>query len=140
MAPREIPTYRVTSRGPAHQLPPAPTASPRGGLPASVYWQRVRRRLLAVDALTIIFVASVAVAVALFLSDRAFSGFMSFAGALTSLGVVAGLVAMDLVLVMFLLSARVPVIDRTIGQDKAMMLHGSLGKPILYLLIMHGDP
>jgi predicted ferric reductase len=108
------------------------------GLPASTYRERARKRLWAADALTIVLVASVAVAVALFLSDGGGAGFGTFAGTLTSLGVIAGLAAMDLVLMMFLLSARVPFIDRTIGQDRALLVHGSLGEPILYLLLGHG--
>ncbi|KQO00820.1 oxidoreductase [Arthrobacter sp. Leaf234] len=107
-------------------------------MPASTYRERARKRLWAADALTIVLVTSVAVAVALFLSDGGAAGFGSFAGMLTSMGVIAGLAAMDLVLVMFLLSARVPIIDRTIGQDKALLVHGSLGEPILYLLLAHG--
>ncbi|WP_459340390.1 ferredoxin reductase family protein [Arthrobacter sp. MDT2-16] len=85
-----------------------------------------------------LLITSVALAVALFLSDGGAAGFGTFAGILTSLGVIAGLAAMDLVLVMFLLSARVPVIDKTIGQDKALLVHGSLGESILYLLLAHG--
>jgi predicted ferric reductase len=132
------PSTQVPPVTPRRPLPPAPVVPPTLGLPLSAYRQRARRRLQATDALTVVLAASVAVAVALYLSDGGASGFGTPSGFLTSLGVVAGLAAMDLVLVMFLLSARVPAIDRTIGQDKALVLHGLLGKPILYLLVAHG--
>jgi hypothetical protein len=95
--------------------------SPVIGSSASVYRQRSPRRLWAADALTIALVSSVAGAVALFLRDGGAAGFGTLTKALTARGVIAGLAAMDLVLVMFLLSARAPVIDRTIGQDKALL-------------------
>jgi predicted ferric reductase len=47
-------------------------------------------------------------------------------------------VATDLVLVMLLLAARVPLIERAVGHDAAMALHGRLGKPVVYLLVAHG--
>nr|WP_302051502.1 ferric reductase-like transmembrane domain-containing protein [Rathayibacter sp. VKM Ac-2835] len=53
------------------------------------------------------------------------------------LGIIAGLVGTDLILVMLVLAARVPVIDRVVGHDAAMALHGRLGKPALYLLLAH---
>ncbi|MBP2456670.1 putative ferric reductase [Clavibacter michiganensis] len=54
------------------------------------------------------------------------------------LGIVAGLVGTDLILVMLVLAARVPLIDRLVGHDAAMSLHARLGKPALYLLLAHG--
>jgi len=53
------------------------------------------------------------------------------------LGIIAGLVGTDLILVMLILAARVPAIDRVVGHDAAMALHGRLGKPALYLLLAH---
>jgi hypothetical protein len=54
------------------------------------------------------------------------------------LGIIAGLIGTDFVLVMLVLAARVPLIDRLVGHDQAMALHGRLGKPALYLLLAHG--
>jgi predicted ferric reductase len=53
-------------------------------------------------------------------------------------GIIAGLVGSDFVLVMLVLAARVPLIDRTIGHDRAVATHRRLGKPALYLLLAHG--
>lgn len=99
---------------------------------------RGTRRLWRVDVLQALAVASVAVAIALFLADGGATRFADPGAALTSLGIIAGLVATDLVLVMLLLAARVPLIERAVGHDAAMALHGRLGKPVLYLLIAHG--
>jgi predicted ferric reductase len=38
---------------------------------------------------------------------------------------------------MLVLAARIPVIDRTFGHDKALALHRKLGKPVLYLILAH---
>ena len=100
--------------------------------------ERARRRLWRSDLLAAGAVASVAVAVGLFLAEGGANRFGDVGSALTSLGIVAGLVATDLVLVMLLLAARVPLIERAVGHDAAMALHGRLGKPVVYLLVAHG--
>jgi len=59
-------------------------------------------------------------------------------GMLTGLGIIAGLIGTDFILVMLVLAARIPSIDRAIGHDRAIAVHRSLGKPALYLLLGHG--
>ncbi|MCX6498741.1 MAG: ferredoxin reductase family protein [Arthrobacter sp.] len=97
-----------------------------------------RRRMLKADLLTVIAWASLAGAVALWLADGGAAGFSSVAGAFTAVGIVAGLAGMDLVLLMLLLAARLPIIDGTVGHDRALEFHRKLGKPSLYLLLAHG--
>ncbi|MGY2744737.1 ferredoxin reductase family protein [Arthrobacter sp. UYCu723] len=97
-----------------------------------------RRRLLRADLLTVLAWASVAGAVALWLADGGASGFSSVAGSFTAVGIVAGLAGMDLVVLMLLLAARIPVVDTTVGHDRALEFHRKLGKPALYLLLAHG--
>lgn len=97
-----------------------------------------RQRLLRADLLTVIAWGSVAAAVALWLADGGAAGVSSVASAFTAAGIVAGLAGMDLVLLMLLLAARIPYIDRTIGHDRALEFHRKLGKPSLYLLLAHG--
>jgi predicted ferric reductase len=97
-----------------------------------------RRRLLRADLLTVLAWASVAGAVSLWLADGGATGFATPAGSLTAIGIVAGLAGMDLVLLMLLLAARLPVIDRAVGHDRALEYHRKLGKPALYLLLAHG--
>ena len=99
---------------------------------------RAARRLWRVDLLQASAAASVAVAIALFLADGGANRFGTPGAAVTSLGIVAGLVATDLVLVMLVLAARVPLIERAVGHDAAMAFHGRLGKPVMYLLVAHG--
>ncbi len=89
------------------------------------------------DTLQVLCIVSVAVVIALFLADGGAARFATPADALTSLGVLAGLVGTDLLLIMMLLAARLPSIDRAFGHDSAMALHQSLGKPALYLILGH---
>jgi predicted ferric reductase len=129
------------------QLQPANPALGRGGhaepsaagRPAPGRFARqYRQRMFRADALTVIACSSVAGAVALWLADGGATVINSAASALTALGIVAGLAGMDLVLLMLLLAARIPVVDRTFGHDRALEFHRMLGKPSLYLLLAHG--
>lgn len=88
------------------------------------------------DLLTVAAWTSAALAVAMYLSHGVKLG--GVGDVVTAGGIVAGLIGSDLVLVMLLLAARIPVIDRTIGHDRAMAVHRQLGKPAFYLLIAHG--
>ncbi|CAN5255015.1 ferric reductase-like transmembrane domain-containing protein [soil metagenome] len=118
----------------AHRPTPNTGAAPRVIPPR----QRFRRRSIAADLLVAVCWASAAIAVALFLATGGTSQFSGIANITTSLGIVAGLIGTDLVLVMLVLAARLPFIDRTVGHDRAMATHRSLGKPALYLLLAHG--
>jgi predicted ferric reductase len=97
-----------------------------------------KRRSAAADILVIAAITSVAAAIALFLADHGAAQFGSLAAAVTSIGIIAGLAGSDLVLVMLVLAARIPLIDSAVGHDRAMKLHRTLGKPALYLLLGHG--
>lgn len=121
------------------QLLPAMAASSRGTRKGpGTFTAQHRRRLFRADLLTTSAWASVAAAVALWLADGGATGFSTPAGAFTALGIVAGLAGMDLVLLMLLLAARIPLIDQTVGHDRALKFHRKLGKPSLYLLLAHG--
>lgn len=82
--------------------------------------------------------ASGALAVALWLAYGGLLRITGIADAVTAAGIVTGLVGTDLILVMLVLAARIPVIDRVFGQDRATTLHRQLGKPALYLILAHG--
>jgi predicted ferric reductase len=90
------------------------------------------------DLLVVALWSSGAAAAALFLASGGIGQFGSFAAIITSLGIIAGLIGTDFILVMLILAARIPIIDRTIGHDRAIAVHRSLGKPALYLLLGHG--
>ena len=77
-------------------------------------------------------------AVTLWLTSGGAATVTDIGSAVTAAGIVAGLVATDLVLVMIVLAARIPVVDRLVGHDHALAVHRSLGKPVLYLLLAHG--
>src|SRR4051794_12040248 len=59
------------------------------------------------------------------------------AALLTSLGRLAGLVAADLLLVQVLLMARVPMIERSYGQDELARRHRLVGFWSFNLLLVH---
>ncbi|MFE4195805.1 ferric reductase-like transmembrane domain-containing protein [Paenarthrobacter sp. NPDC056912] len=116
-----------------------PARTPQAAPPAVERFRpQARRRLVRADVLGFLAWVSPVAAVALWLSDGGASGFSSFAGTMTALGIVAGLIGMDMVLLMLLLAARIPFIDNTIGHDRALEIHKTLGKPTLYLLLAHG--
>ena len=125
-------------------VPPAASPRPAGtDIPTLAAATRLRariarRRTRAGDLLTVLSWTSVAFAVALYLAYGGAADFTSLGGTVTGLGIIAGLVGTDLVLVMLLLAARIPVVDNTFGQDHAIAVHRSLGKPALYLLLGHG--
>lgn len=116
----------------ALRTPPATTASTAAAERA----RRHRRRLGRADLLTIIAWTSAALAVAMYLSHGV--ALAGIGDVFTAGGIVAGLIGSDLVLVMLVLAARVPFIDRTIGHDRAIAVHRQLGKPAFYLLLAHG--
>lgn len=100
--------------------------------------RRYARRARRSDLLVVLLWTSGAAAAALFLAYGGSRLFATVGDTFTNLGIVAGLVGTDFILVMLVLAARVPIIDRTIGHDRAVAVHRSLGKPALYLLLAHG--
>jgi predicted ferric reductase len=90
------------------------------------------------DLLVTLLWSSGAAAAAIYLAYGGIADLGTIAGVVTGIGIVTGLVGTDFILVMLVLAARVPVIDRTIGHDRAIAVHRQLGKPALYLLLAHG--
>lgn len=117
-----------------------PASAPRRDVASAAvdHRRRYARRAWRSDLLVVLLWASAAVALALFLSSGGATQFGSVGQAITSLGIVTGLVGTDFILVMLVLAARIPLLDRTIGHDRAIALHRRLGKPALYLLLAHG--
>ncbi len=113
--------------------PPVVGSRPRG---TDRRRQFARRSRLS-DLLVTLMWTSGAMAAALFLASGGAAQFTTIAGTVTALGIITGLVGTDFVLVMLVLAARVPVIDRAIGHDRAIALHRTLGKPALYLILAH---
>ena len=97
--------------------------------------RRLRRRT---DAWQVLAVFSVALPLAFYLAQGAVLMFGTVPDGVYALGVIAGLVGTQLCLIMLLLAARVPAIERVFGQDRAIALHSKLGKPVFLLLLAHG--
>ncbi len=117
------------------------TAIPTAAPPARALERERRRRwahrALVSDLLVVSLWASGALAAALYLASGGATGFGSLGEAITSLGIITGLVGTNYLLVMIVLAARVPLLDRTIGHDRALALHRRLGKPALGALLAH---
>jgi predicted ferric reductase len=96
-----------------------------------------RSRARAADLMGILCWVSVALSIALYLAYSGGSQFSDPGGIVTAIGIVTGLAGTDLILLMLVLAARIPWIDRTVGQDRAIALHRWLGKPALYLILAH---
>ena len=90
------------------------------------------------DLLTIGGWSLVATSIALYLADGGITRFATLGGAVTAIGIITGLVATALMCLMLVLTARVPVIDRTLGQDRATTLHAQLGRGMVFGLLAHG--
>jgi len=99
--------------------------------------RRYKRRMRRGDFLEVLVYFSVALVLALFLADKGITYFTKTADIFTGLGIVAGLVGTDLLLVMLLLASRLPILDRTFGHDKVLAVHRKLGKPVFYLIVAH---
>lgn len=80
---------------------------------------------------------STAFAVTLYLADGGLHSFSSAGEALRAFGIIAGLVATNAMLFMLALAARIPIIDRTIGQVKAIEWHRNLGNTVVAGVAAH---
>ncbi|MGV1034526.1 MAG: ferric reductase-like transmembrane domain-containing protein [Microbacteriaceae bacterium] len=100
--------------------------------------RRVKAHRRRVDAWQVLAVVTVFIPIAMYLSQGATTMFSTPGDAVYAFGVIAGLIGTQLCLLMLLLAARVPAIERVFGQDRSISLHSKLGKPVFYLLIAHG--
>jgi DMSO/TMAO reductase YedYZ heme-binding membrane subunit len=112
--------------------------------PSVIFTRRRRRRTRArrpaptvVDALVGLVAAGLGVTVALGVSAETWSGLQSPAGWLTAAGRMAGLVGTYLMLAVVLLAGRVPVVERTLGQDRLTRWHRRLAPWSLVLIAAH---
>lgn len=94
-----------------------------------------RRRLVLLGALA---AAMVGVTLGLFVHTTDTSVLRSPGKIVTAVGIVVGLLATNGVCLMLLLAARIPFVDATLGHDRALRLHGQLGKYVVLGLLGHG--
>ena len=105
-------------------------------IPAYGRWHR-RWRARRADLLEAAAIGSVVVVVALFLARGGAAHLTSTAADLIAAGQLVGLVATDLLLIQLLLSARLPLVDRVYGIDRALKAHRVLGRVTVPLLLVH---
>ncbi len=96
-----------------------------------------KRRWTSKDFVEFLIPFSTALAVALFFGGGGFTNFLDVTTIAFGVGVVSGLIGTNLFLVMMILAARIPFVDNLFGHDRALELHKKLGKPVLYLLLVH---
>ncbi|WP_062301197.1 ferredoxin reductase family protein [Demequina subtropica] len=61
----------------------------------------------------------------------------SLAGLLVTLGRVAGMAASTMIMAQLILIARIPLVERAIGHDRAAQLHGRLGRLGFLVILAH---
>jgi predicted ferric reductase len=81
--------------------------------------------------------ASLAVVVALWAGGGGITALARWADGLTSTGRLTGLLAADLLLVQVLLMARIPVVERAVGQDRLARWHRLAGFTSFMLMLAH---
>lgn len=106
----------------------APATAPRRRVTTPRWWR---------DAVGAATWASMLVVVALWVAGGGLQAMGTAGGALTSLGRIAGLVAADLLLVQVLLMARIPVVERSYGQDELARRHRLVGFWSFSLMLAH---
>ncbi|MGW3284531.1 ferredoxin reductase family protein [Streptomyces sp. NPDC001002] len=132
----------------SQQPPPKPPVRPRNWPPPSVppSARRViraprrfpaRRRPLVVDALAAAAGLGLGISLALGISSQTVSALQAPGGIATALGRVTGMLCGYAMVVIVLLSARIPPLERALGQDRLILWHRRLAPWGLYLLLAH---
>lgn len=91
-----------------------------------------KRDLVQVLALAVIWLPVLAFAL-----DGGFTGISTLQDFWSGINRVSALIATSLLIVHVALVARIPWIESVVGLDKLTVAHKKLGKPILYLLLLH---
>src|SRR3954447_4816390 len=112
---------------------PVPPAAPVGALRR----RPARRRPVVVDVLAAAAGLGLGVTVGLGVIAESSGSLQAPGGVATAAGRLAGLVAAYAMVIVVLLVARVPPLERAIGQDRLVAWHRSLGPWPLYLLLAH---
>jgi len=97
-------------------------------LPESLWWR---------DACGVFVWSSMLVVVALWVAGGGVHDLAQTGTGLTSIGRLTGLVASDLLLVQVLLMARIPLVERTYGQDELARRHRWVGFASFNLMLVH---
>jgi predicted ferric reductase len=96
-----------------------------------------RRRPAAVDVLAGLGGLGLGVSIGFGLNVETMTSVSTIAGAATAGGRLAGLISAYVIVMIVLLAARIPPLERAIGQDRLIAWHRRLGPWGLYLLLAH---
>ena len=120
----------VSSTAPRFGVPPrmASRAGLTRPLPVPLWWR---------DACGVFAWSSMLVVVALWVAGGGVHDLAQTGTALTSIGRLTGLVASDLLLIQVLLMARIPLVERTYGQDELARRHRWVGFWSFNLMLVH---
>ncbi len=129
------PAIREPEREPDLQ-PPLPPAPEEAHVVARRRPARPRPRV--VDAMAALAGIGLGVVLAFAISSESSGSLQADGGIATALGRVAGLVAMYAMVVVVLLVARMPWLERAVGMDRLIGWHRRLGPWPLYLIAGHG--
>ena len=99
--------------------------------------KKLLRRQRRVELLQSLGYVTVVATLAMFLLDGGLANLSDLPSWLDALSRATSLVGNALLVLMLLLTARVPWIDRIVGQDRATEAHKQLGKPAFYLILGH---
>ncbi|WP_296648558.1 ferric reductase-like transmembrane domain-containing protein [Rhodoluna sp.] len=99
--------------------------------------RKVVRIKRAQDIIETIALSIVMAVLVMFLIDGGLKGVTDLPTALGAISRVTSLLGTALLLILMLLIARVPWIDKFYGHDGATVVHKRLGKPVLYLIVAH---
>ncbi len=120
--------------------PPAGRAARRAGTARTVRRRQrrpARQRPLVVDALAVIAGLGLGATIALGIAAESTGSLEAAGGIATALGRLTGLVAAYAMVVVVVLVARMPPLERAIGQDRLVLWHRKLGPYPLFLLAAH---
>jgi ferredoxin-NADP reductase/DMSO/TMAO reductase YedYZ heme-binding membrane subunit len=126
--------HRSLWADPAAAAPPSAPARP---LHARPRLRPARRRPVVVDWLAAAAGLGLGITIALAVGAESAGSLRAPGGVATALGRLSGLLAAYAMVVVVLLVARVPPLERAIGQDRLVAWHRRLGPWPLYLLLAH---
>jgi predicted ferric reductase len=127
----EMPPATMTDAPPVRRPvpgPPRPRRTPR---------RPARQRPLIVDILAALAGLGLGITIALGITAESAGSLSAPGGVATAIGRMAGLLAAYAMVVVVLLVARIPPLERAIGQDRLVTWHRRLGPWPLYLLLGH---
>src|SRR4051794_34961527 len=132
-----MPTTFETAEHPRPRWRPAPASTVSPAEEISEGRRPARQRPVVVDVLAAAAGIGLGVTIGLAVTGESSGSLSAPGGIAIALGRLTGLLAAYAMVVVVLLVARVPSLERAIGQDRLMAWHRKLGPWPLYLLLAH---